>query len=183
MTTSEKKKIFIFGIVFIVSLFLLFKLVILPNSNDDKNVDVTAKINEIEIKWDEIDENNVDIDLLYKNIDKKVFEKVVKKLNELLDEELREEQENPSIVVNEGWTRIFNKSQYKEIIDIGKPAMKPLYYILYTSNNNGLYEYVCASALQEISGVKFTDYENETQGWSTAKEYLELFTNEIIKQK
>ena len=64
---------------------------------------------------------------------------------------------------------------------MGKPAIKPLYYILYKSPNNGEYEYLCAKALQTISGITF-DEENGTQGWSTAKQYFELFTKEITKK-
>lgn len=73
--------------------------------------------------------------------------------------------------------------RYKEVIALGESAMKPLYLILYKSGNNELYEYLCASALQEISGIAFYNEDTGTQGWSTAKEYLELFTQEILQRK
>ena len=57
----------------------------------------------------------------------------------------------------------------KDIVAIGKPAMKPLYWIIYKSGKNEIYEYMCACALQEISGISFEDEVNGTQVWSTAK--------------
>ena len=71
--------------------------------------------------------------------------------------------------MTEGWTRIFGKKQYKEVVEMGKPAMKPLYWILYKSQNNGQYEYLCAAALCEISGIGGETTEIGTMKWSTAK--------------
>ena len=180
------------GIIFLGALFVIVKLVILPNDNKDKtnqnnSIDINDNSNvnseENEINWDEITEDGVNEELLLNNLDKDILEKVAKNFQDALDEELKEEKNNPEIVITEGWTRIFDKVQYKEVINIGKPAMKPLYYILYKSSNNGQYEYLCATALQEISGINFKNEDDGTMGWSTAKEYLELFTKEIIKQK
>ena len=39
---------------------------------------------------------------------------------------------------------------------------------------------ICASALQEISGITFYNADGGTQGWTTGKEYLELFTKEVV---
>lgn len=143
----------------------------------------TINITENGNKWDEITQNGVDEELLFKNIDIDVLERVAANLQSAMDEELKEEQENPEILITEGWTRIFNKEQYKEVISIGKPAMKPLYWILYKSENNGEYEYICAKALQEISGIGAGISEDGTKEWVNGKEYLELFTKEIVNQK
>lgn len=179
------------GIIFLGALFIIVKSVILPNDDKDKtnpnnsiniNENSNASSEENEINWDEITEDGVNEELLLNNLDKDILEKVAKKLQDALEEEAKEEKNNPEIVISEGWTRIFDKVQYKEVINIGKPAMKPLYYILYKSSNNGQYEYLCASALQEISGITFKNEEDGTMGWSTAKEYLELFTKEIVQK-
>ena len=130
--------------------------------------------------WDWISENGVDEKIFLQWLNQELIEKISSNFQSLIGEETREEEENPSILFNEWWTRVFNKELYKEIIQLWKEAEKPLYWILYKSENNWLYEYLCASALQDISWVDFSD-ENWTQWWSNAKEFLELFTNEILK--
>ena len=144
---------------------------IMENSNKKENME-----------WDEITENGVNEELLLKNLDINILKEVASNLQSAMDEELKEERENPEIVITEGWTRIFKKDGYKKVIEIGKPAIKPLYYILYKSPNNGEYEYICAMALQTISEIKF-DEENGTLGWITAKEYLDLFTKKVSSQE
>ncbi len=136
---------------------------------------------ETEIDWSEITANGVNEKLLYENLDIDILEKVANSLQNALKEELKEERENPEIIVTEGWTRIFGKKQYKEVVEMGKPAMKPLYWILYKSQNNGQYEYLCAAALCEISGIGGETTEIGTMKWSTAKEYLDLFTETVMK--
>jgi hypothetical protein len=63
----------------------------------------------------------------------------------LINEEEQEERENPEIVITEGWTRVFKSERYKKVLNIGNSAMKPLYLIIYTSSNAGMYEYICAN--------------------------------------
>lgn len=144
---------------------------IMENSNKKENME-----------WNEITQNGVNEELLLKNLDTDILKEVASNLQSAMDEELKEERENPEIVITEGWTRIFKKEGYKKVIDIGTPAIKPLYYILYKSPNNGEYEYICAMALQTISGIKF-DEENGSLGWITAKEYLDLFTKKVSSKK
>lgn len=138
---------------------------------------------EKEITWDEITKEGVNESLFLENLDTKLLEEIASNLQSAIEEETKDEMENPEIVLTEGWVRIFKKEQYKKVIAMGKPAMKPLYWILYKSKNNGQYEYLCAKALQEISGITFEDKEKGTMGWSTASEYFTLFTEEIIKRK
>ena len=96
-------------------------------------------------------------------------------LQTLVEEETTEEKENPQIVITEGWYRIFKKERYKKIIDIGQPAMKPLYFIIYKSTNSGAYEYVCAKALYDLSGFNFN--------WINSKDFLEKFNKQILDNK
>lgn len=153
------------------------------NNVINRQDEITKNVDESKIEWNEITQNGVDEELFLKNMDIDVLKRVATNLQSAMDEELKEERENPEILITEGWTRIFNKKQYKEVISIGKPAMKPLYWILYKSENNGEYEYICAMALQEISGITFEGEQDDSIGWVTAKEYLDLFTKKVISQE
>lgn len=163
------------GIIVEILGIKIYDNVIVDNSN------VNVENREKEITWEEITENGVNEELLLEKLDTQISEKIAKNLQDVIDEEIKDEQENPQIVITEGWMRIFNKEKYKEVISIGKPAMKPLYYILYKSENNDLYEFLCAKALQEISGIGGEITDDGTMQWSTAKEYLELFTEKVTK--
>lgn len=136
-----------------------------------------------EIKWNEITNNGVDEEKLLQNVDEEILKEVAKSLQELITEETEEEKENPNILITEGWTRIFKKDKYKKIVNIGNSAVKPLFYILYKSNDNGLYEYACAIALEDITGIGNELNKDGTKKWTTAKEYLEIFIKEIKNQK
>lgn len=177
------------GLIVLFCIALLAALLLLNYKTKPNDFSTTASIaasseftEATEIEWDEISKDGVDEALYLKNLDMKLLEKIAANLQSAVDEEAKEEQENPEIVLTEGWTRIFNKKQYKAVVDMGKLAMKPLYWILYKSENNGQYEYLCAMALQKISKITFEDEETGAMGWETAKEYLDLFTKEIIKQ-
>lgn len=52
--------------------------------------------------------------------------------------------------------------------------MKPLYLILYKSPNAGMYEYICAQALYELSGYEFE--------WENSKEFLEKFNEKVLTE-
>ena len=134
---------------------------------------------ENKITWDEITNGSVDEDLLLNNIDEDILKNIAKNLQEMIEEEQKEERENPSIVINEGWVRIFNKEQYKRVVQMGNVAIKPLFYILYKSDDNGLYEYICAEALENITGIGKKINDDGTKRWTTAKEYLEIFIEEV----
>ena len=202
------RKSFIWVIITCVAAFISFSAILIgcgskidtDTSNDEisavnienDNVDTDtfnsnqtseAPIENTIITWDEITDSGVDEELLLNNVDTEILELIANNFRGVIEEEKREEDNNPEIVLTEGWVRIFQKEKYKEVIALGKSAIKPLYLILYKSENDGLYEYLCASALQEISGITFCDEDIGTQGWSTAKEYLELFTQEILQRK
>lgn len=53
--------------------------------------------------------------------------------------------------------------------------MKPLYLIIYKSNNTSTYEYICANALYKLSGF---DFER-----TNSKDFLEKFNNKIIEER
>lgn len=141
---------------------------------EESNNDEESKIN-----WDEITDGSVDEELLLNSINENILKDIAKNLQEMIEEEQREEKEDPSIVISEGWVRIFNKDQYKNVVQKGNLAIKPLFYILYKSENNGLYEYVCAKALEDITGIGNELNDDGTKRWTTAKEYLEIFMKEV----
>lgn len=127
------------------------------------------------ITWDEITATGVDEELLLQNIDIDVLNEVGRELQTLVNEAYEEERENPEIIFTEGWARILEYDRFKKVVDIGVPAMKPLYLIIYKSQNRGVYEYLCAYALYQISGYDFF--------WSTTDEFMEKFNAQILAEK
>jgi hypothetical protein len=59
---------------------------------------------------------------------------------------------------------------------MGNKAAKPLYLIIYKSSNQGLFEYICAMALNEITNYNHDD-------WKTSKEFLNDFNEYIIEHQ
>lgn len=141
-------------------------------NNSNINKSPTLNENDDVFSWNEITVHGVDEQLLINNIDINMLETIAFELQNLVAEEMAEEKEDPQIVITEGWYRIFKKARYKKIIDIGQPAMKPLYFIIYKSDNSGAYEYVCAKALYDLSGF---DYD-----WINSKDFLEKFNKQIL---
>ena len=128
-----------------------------------------------EIKWEEITEDGINEELLLQNIDVDILNQIGSELQTLVNEAYAEERANPEIIVTEGWARILEYDRFKRVVNIGVPAMKPLYLIIYKSSNRGVYEYLCAYALYQISGYEFF--------WSTTDEFMEKFNEQILKEK
>lgn len=84
------------------------------------------------------------------SIDTETLETITEELQALCDEVIEEEQQNPEIMFTEGFTRVFEKERYKKVIGMDDIAMKPLYLIIYKSENSGMYEYICARALYDL---------------------------------
>lgn len=131
------------------------------------------------LSWFEITEDGVNEELFLENLDTEVLETVAAELQALVEEEVEAEQANPEIVITEGWTRVFESRQYEKVLDMGESAMKPLYWIIYKSPNAGLYEYICAAALYELSGYDFTDEDGDLT-WNNSKEFLDRFNEKIL---
>lgn len=132
--------------------------------------------------WDEITENGVDEDALWKNVDQDILEYVATEIQTLVAEEEKAERENQELVLMEGWVRVFESERYHNVVNMGEKAMKPLYWIIYKSPNAGMYKYICASAFYEISGYDFTK-ENGELTWSTSKEFIEVFNEQILSER
>ena len=134
------------------------------------------------LSWLEITEDGVNEELYLENLDAEVLEAVATKLRALVEEEVEAERENPEIVITEGWTRVFDSEQYNEVLNMGVSAMKPLYWIIYKSPNAGMYEYICATALYELSGYDFTN-EDGSLTWVNSKEFLDRFNEKILSDR
>lgn len=136
-----------------------------------------------EILWNEISENGVDIDLLIENTDEETLEYIAKQLQDLCAEIDEKGNEDRNYWLTGQWySDATDSEQYQNVISLGKKAMKPLFLILYKSENSGMYEWICSKVLEEISGYDFSE-ENGGNGWSDAKEYLELFIDKVAEQK
>lgn len=133
--------------------------------------------------WSDITADGLDEASFYEKLDTDLLQEIAAKFQSLIEEEKEEEEENPEIVITEGFMRIFQKEKYKEVISLGERAEMPLYFILYKSPNNGLYEYMCATALSELTGLDFLEESGTTYGWSNAKEYLELFNKYMASKQ
>lgn len=125
--------------------------------------------------WSAITANGLEEEKFLEKLNAEDLKEVASELQALVSEVMEEERENPAIVITEGYSRVFEKPQYRRVIDMGERAEMPLYYIIYKSETNGMYEHVCAVALSELTGLRFMDDSGAYLQWSTAKEYLELF--------
>lgn len=156
------------------------------NTNESKvpddRVDIEISSETSQITWNEITENGVDEEALWKNVDQDILEYVATEIQALVAEEEKAERENQELVLTEGWVRVFESERYHNVVNLGKKAMKPLYWIIYKSPNAGMYEYICANALYEISGYDFAK-ENGELTWSTSKEFIEVFNEQILSER
>ncbi len=141
-----------------------------------------TSIPEEKISWDAITENGVNEELLWSQVNQADLATIAQILQDTIEEEIQEERENPELVVQEGWVRIFEKEGYRQVVEMGEKAAKPLYWILYKSKNAGLYEYLCSHALYEIMELNMQQANGEFT-WSNAKEFLEQFNQEMRSRK
>lgn len=144
---------------------------------DNQITDITNE--EINIKWDEISNEGVNEELLFKNINVKKLERIATLLQSLSKEIAEKEKEDIEFILSAGWYKYtLDSPQFNEVINMGNSAIKPLYWIIYKSSNQGSYEYTCAMALS-----KLVDFDNKNDSWSTSKEFLEKFNQKIIINK
>lgn len=139
----------------------------IPNTNEENK--------EKEVTWEEITADGVNEELLLMNVDDKLLTEIATELQTLVSDAKQEEIENPEIVITEGWARVWEYERYKKVLNMGSPAMKPLYLIIYKSPNAGEYEYLCARILYELSGFDFY--------WTNSKDFLECFNQKIIESR
>lgn len=150
---------------------------------NNQNIEENTTTNTIEsnenVTWKEITKDGVDEQELLNNIDMDTLEKIADLL-QTLDKEIAEQESiSPEYVLRGDWVKdVMESEQYKEVISMGNKAMKPLYWIIFKSTNEGRYEYICALALDELSGFNF-DEDGDGIKWGTSKELLEEFNNKV----
>lgn len=135
-----------------------------------------------DIAWDEITADGVNEDLLIDNVDTAILEAIASEFQSLCEEIAAREEADQEYVLRGGWIQDIPVSpQYLAVVARGDTAMKPLYMIIYKSENQGLYEYICALALEELSGFDLVNDDGEK--WATSKEFLSMFDQAVIKEK
>lgn len=128
-----------------------------------------------EVTWEEITEQGVNEELLLRNVDEELLKEIASELQALVREAQAEERANPEILITQGWARVFEYERYQKVLNMGSPAMKPLYLILYKSPDAGEYEYLCARILYELSGYEFD--------WANSREFLAGFNQKVIESR
>lgn len=182
---NKNKKIIIgslIAVLIIISVIVVYKVIEKSVTNradfnfkvDNNSSILNNKENKKNVKWNEITEDGVDEELLLKNADTELLTQIATELQTLVEEELEDEREHPEIVITDGFPRVFKSKRYKKVLNMGTSAMKPLYLILYKSPNAGMYEYICAQALYELSGYEFE--------WENSKEFLEKFNEKVLTE-
>lgn len=149
---------------------------------EDNEQESTADITEEKqtITWEEIIKDGVDEQELLNNINTDILEEIAELL-QTLDKEITEKERNsPEYVLRGEWVKDISESeQYNKVISMGNEALKPLYWIIYKSESQGRYEYMCALALDELSGFDF-DEDGDGVKWASSKELLEEFNKKVI---
>lgn len=123
-----------------------------------------------EMTWNPIIGNETDEETFMKHLDTDMLISVSEKIQSLLTDET---------TTGEDWLSLFNSEQYHYVIDLGVKAVKPMYYILYKSEQAGLYEYIISSAINDIIGYDFSNIEG--QRWANAYEFRERY-NICVKE-
>lgn len=72
---------------------------------------------------------------------------------------------------------IKNSDNYKKIVNLGLEAVKPLYDTLYEHKDAGLYEYILALAIEEITQENFVY--NAEYGWKNSLEFRLAFEERV----
>lgn len=171
----------------------------LPTSDKINNEQISTSIppsKDIKIeKWSPIRDTKISESEFIEDLDSDILTDVAKELQSLTKEISKKQDENPEYVLRGEWVNFSHSKQYLSVLDFGIKAVKPLYYILYKSNEAGLYEYLISSAINDITGltnsisnqnkIGIVDYYSLSNGneelWSDSNEFRNLY-NQSIKQ-
>jgi|GEM_PF-2001378 len=138
---------------------------------------------DLPIVWDEITENGVDEDKLIENVDTDTLESIAGQLQGLCRKiDQKGEVDKEYWLRGEWYDDALKSEEYAYVVSLKEKAVKPLFLILYKSENAGMYEWICAKALEEISGYDFSS-ENNRNGWKDSREFLELFIQRVVESK
>lgn len=99
-------------------------------------------------------------------------------MNRLMSEIEKEMRADPKIaMLGSPIDFIRNSSSYKNIINLGLNVVKPLYDKLYESHDAGLYEYILALAIEEITQEEFIY--NANYGWKNSLEFRLCYETKV----
>lgn len=147
--------------------------------NNDSDFVLESEVNVFNTEWIGLNEDGINEEDFIATMDLNQAEIISTLLQTLTNEILQKQGEDPESVLRGDWYNdVKNSEHYIEVVNMAEQAEKPLYWIIYKSENQGLYEYICCMALDEIYGKDFAQ-ENEF-GWTTSKEFLKLITSDIL---
>ena len=162
---SRKKKYALMSIMLVATLFVLpFALNSLQsnkrNTNDKANDNIIGKLIPGSVVYAEI------------------LDDVKSSMDKLISEIKVEMKNNPQMAMQaHPGEFIRNSENYKAILNLGLKAIKPIYDTLYESRNAGLYEYILAMAIEDITGEKFVY--NADYGWKNSLEFRMAYEEKV----
>lgn len=131
-------------------------------------------------RWHEITGFPIDEELFVETLDIPVLEMIAGEIQSLVTEIQEKERADPDYVLKGRWNQDFRRSeQYRAVLGLGLKAVKPAYYIIYKSDRAGLYEYILASAVDEITGYDYS-VTKDTR-WGNSKEFLGMYNDKVKK--
>lgn len=149
---------------------------------DEESIETQEPTKNTSLAWPEITDDGVNEELFLENLNTEVLEFISNELQTLIEEQSAAEFGNSEMALSGGWNSIFDSERYQKVLDMGETAMKPLYWIIYKSPDAGMYEYICAMALSELSEYDFIE-EDGVLTWSNSKEFLERFNEKILNER
>ncbi|MBN1458195.1 MAG: hypothetical protein JXA57_01575 [Armatimonadetes bacterium] len=108
-----------------------------------------------------------------------LLETIAAKIQSVVQMIQEKERADPEYVLQGRWNQDFRESaEYQYVLELGPKAVKPAYYIIYKSEYAGLYEYMIASAIDDITRYDYT----VKQGfrWSNSKVFLETYNEKVV---
>lgn len=99
-------------------------------------------------------------------------------MDSLMSEIEQEMKTNPELAMLGSPISFIKQSQaYKNIIGLGLKSVKPLYDKLYESHDAGLYEYILALAIEEITQEEYVY--NTEYGWKNSLEFRMCYETKV----
>ena len=99
-------------------------------------------------------------------------------MNNLMSEIDTEMRTNPETAIMGSPIEFIENSQtYKNIVNLGLKAVKPLYDKLYESHEAGLYEYILALAIEDITQEEYVY--NVEYGWKNSLEFRLCYETKV----
>jgi hypothetical protein len=120
---------------------------------------------------------------LIKNINEEELKLIAHKLKTVTDMIIAKGDADKLYWQTANWYADAKESnEFKEVVSMGQSAVKPLYLIIYKSESQGLYEYICAMALDEVLGEGFFN-DNSKMDWPTSKELIKIINEKVLKDR